>query len=1048
MKLSFKKTILKTLRITGITLGILLLLLFLIPILFPGTTVRSVKSWTNERINGEMNFSKVRLSFFDHFPSLTVSLLDFSLKGSAPFKKDTLVAARKISFGINIRSLLFDKKVKIDKIFLADAYIHVLVNENGAANYNVYKSTQKQAAASTDTAAAELRLEKIRIKNSHIVYDDRSLPMLIDAKGFNYRGDGDLSASVFDLNSNINVDSLDFSFDHEPYLQNKKLNADLVTKINTNSFAFIFEKNLLRINKLPAEFTGKFNFLKNGYDLDFAASSLNSELDDFVTALPPQYVSWQKNTTIRGKTDIRLTLKGQYIASENRMPDLAYDMKIREGYVKYEDAPVAASALQLNLHTKLPSIDPELLQLDMDSLYFKLNQDYFAASIHTSGLSTPTVKARVNAALNLEQLNKAFGLPVGELKGRCDLHFTADGKYARGANPHSLRHEEVLLSIPAFNLKAAVKNGFFKYHGLPQAISNINFALAAQCNGNDYRKASFRIDQLSAVALGNFIKGRLSVQTLDHPLLDADLQTQVQLAEVKQFYPLENISLAGLLKLDVKSTGVYDAAAGKYPVTRANIDLDNGSIQTAWYPSPIKNISIRAEALNSGTGLSTQELTIGQAAFDFEDKPFSVKAVFKNFDDIVYDVTANGELDIEKMYKVFARKGWGVTGYVKANLHLQGTQSDALHNRYSRLHNEGTLELTNIATTTEYLPLPFVIKEGLFRFQQDKMWFNHFAAVYGQSDLQMNGYLQNVIGYATSTDGILRGKFNLQSANFNADEWMVFGAAAPAKDSASAIVDTGAVTGVVMIPANLDLDVNARAKKVVFNGVQLDELEANLALNRGTLKMTRSGFGIIGCKAVMDADYTATSIESANFSCHIEANEFDIKKAYDSIKLFRDMATAAGSSQGIVSLKYSLKGRLDKNMQPVYPSLAGGGVLSVKAVKVKGFRLFNSISKKTGKDSIANPDVTKVDIRSTVKNNLVTVERFKIKMAGFRLRMEGQTSFDGNIRFKMRLGLPPLGILGIPMNVTGTSDHPRIKLGKGDNEPLAETSDGQESPDQ
>jgi AsmA protein len=59
-------------------------------------------------------------------------------------------------------------------------------------------------------------------------------------------------------------------------------------------------------------------------------------------------------------------------------------------------------------------------------------------------------------------------------------------------------------------------------------------------------------------------------------------------------------------------------------------------------------------------------------------------------------------------------------------------------------------------------------------------------------------------------------------------------------------------------------------------------------------------------------------------------------------------------------------------------------------------------------------------------------------MAGFRLRTEGQTSLDGKLNLKMRLGLPPLGIIGIPLKVTGTQENPKIKMGK-NKEELQET---------
>lgn len=117
-------------------------------------------------------------------------------------------------------------------------------------------------------------------------------------------------------------------------------------------------------------------------------------------------------------------------------------------------------------------------------------------------------------------------------------------------------------------------------------------------------------------------------------------------------------------------------------------------------------------------------------------------------------------------------------------------------------------------------------------------------------------------------------------------------------------------------------------------------------------------------------------------------------------------------------------------MQPIYPSLSGGGILSVKDVKMKGFKMFGAVSKKTGKAAIQNPNLSKVDIKTSIKNNIITIERFKFKVAGFRPRIEGTTSFDGKLNIKMRLGLPPLGIIGIPLAVTGTQDNPKVKLGR------------------
>jgi AsmA protein len=109
---------------------------------------------------------------------------------------------------------------------------------------------------------------------------------------------------------------------------------------------------------------------------------------------------------------------------------------------------------------------------------------------------------------------------------------------------------------------------------------------------------------------------------------------------------------------------------------------------------------------------------------------------------------------------------------------------------------------------------------------------------------------------------------------------------------------------------------------------------------------------------------------------------------------------------------------------------------------MKSFKMFSAVSKETGKDSLNNADISKVDIKTKIKNNIITIEPVKMRVAGFRPKLQGQVSFDGKLNIKFRLGLPPLGIFGIPMTITGTGDKPIIKLKRGDNnQPLQETSD-------
>ena len=318
------------------------------------------------------------------------------------------------------------------------------------------------------------------------------------------------------------------------------------------------------------------------------------------------------------------------------------------------------------------------------------------------------------------------------------------------------------------------------------------------------------------------------------------------------------------------------------------------------------------------------------------------------------------------------------------------------------------------------------------------MNFDAFTATYGKSVIVLNGALSNVIGYATKPTDTLRGTFNFGSSSITADDFMAF-------SSPSANVSghpSGSPSGVIMVPRNLNLNFSADVKKVKYNGLELNDVKGQMAVNNGSIVLKQAGFNLIGAPVTMDATYASLDPKKATFNYHISAKDFDIKKAYNQIKLFRDMATSAKGAEGQVSLDYKLSGRLNANMQPVYPSLKGGGVLSVKKIKLHGLKLFSAVGSKTDRNGLDTGDVSKVNVETTIANNIITIKQTKVKMAGFRLKFSGQVGFDNTLNLQFRLGLPPFGIFGIPMTITGTESKPNIHMGRGKKEDeLKETDD-------
>lgn len=1022
----------KVLKITGISLITIVLLAFVTPYLLPDTISKEAQKWVNKNIQGEVKFGHSSLSFFKHFPSLTLSLNDFTLKGAAPFQKDTLLYAKELSFRVNLGSLL-SSEIKIDQIFLDHADIHVKVDEKGNANYNVFKSKTDTSAKVQDTSSTAVKIEGIFINKSNLIYDDLSVPMMVKATGLNYSGKGDLSKAIFDLQSNAVIDTLDLYYDRQPYLVHKKINAKLLTKINTNSLDLIFNENDLKINSLPIQFVGRFSFLKDGYDINFKTVAKETDLHNIFTALPPAIAERMEKTSIKGYAEINASLIGKYLAKSKTMPALAFNMKIRDGEINNPKAPLPIRNLFLNLQTRLPSLNPDSLYINMDSLYFTMGKDHVNAVVKLNGLKDPEVHIKTRASIDLEKWAKVFHLE--HLKGRLALDLKADGQYTKKVVRSGIRQiDTVIATIPRFELKSSLTGGYFKYASLPVAVDHINFNLSGENKDGQYKSTWFDVSQIHIQALDNYIRGSVNFRIADNITINSDLQSVFNFAELKSFYPVKDLDLSGVLNLDVKTKGSYNKRKRLFPVTQATIHLSNGRIKTKNFDQALEQIVVDASLVNQDGTLKGTRLNIKPVSFQLGTQPFLLKADVKNFDNVAYNVQSKGTIDIGKIYKLFALKGYGVKGTVFTNVSLQGLQSDAMAGRYAKLSNKGRVVVHDLALQSDLFPKSFLIKNGVFSFFQDKMKFEQFNATYGASDFKLDGELGNVVNYALSKTAKLTGQFNLQSKHLFADEFMVYneGPATTAPSSGS---------GVILIPDNLNVSLTASADAVHYKGMLIKNAKGSLGLNAGVMTLSQTGFNIIDAPVTMDATYKSLTPKSALFDYHILAKEFDIARAYKEIKMFRELASSAGKAKGIVGLDYQLSGQLNQDMAPVYPSLKGGGTLSLKKISLSGFKFMNAVSKATKRDSLSNPDLSEVNIKSTISKNIITIERFKMRVAGFRPRFEGQVSFDGRLNMSGRLGLPPFGLIGIPLSITGTQEKPKVSLKRNKEGKLEETEE-------
>ncbi len=1013
-----------------VKIGIAILLVFLgflllFPIIFQKQIENKFRKALGDQLTVDASFSSARLTFFRHFPALTLSADEFYLGGSAPFSQDTLFFVEDLSVGIGLFSLLNDR-VSVEEIYLNKALIRIMRDRKGDSNFNILKPSEE----STDSTASkeyEMELTGVYFKDSRIEYLDTSLGMEIKAIGIDYSGSGKFADQNIDLSSQVTISDFRLIYEGIPILNRDRVSADLLTQINTESTTLNFTRNDLVLNELPVNFIGKFEFVPEGYDMNFVLESFDAKLGQLLSIIPDAYLPELDQLQTSGTGDIVGSLQGLYAPELNEMPALALNVQVRDGSIKHNSAPHAVEGISMGLNLLIPKLDPEQLELDVDTLAFKLNDGFFDGSLRLKGLNPMKLSTNVTSELNLSFFNEAFGIENLEYRGELALALNADGYLAyeeRYLSPS--QKTQNFTSIPPFTFTASYSEGYIKWAELPEAIKDINFNLNLSNADSLIGNTKVQLRDFNFKVLDQVTQGYFDFDGPANNQVDANLTSKFNLADIPKFYPLDSgYQLAGMLDLNLVAKGNYIPEKKQVPIVDSRFTISNGYILTPYYSEPIEDLSLILAVKSESTSFSDIKLDLQPVSFKFVDHPFLFTANIENLEDLKYKIESNGRLDLGKLYAFFGVEGIEIEGHLLTDVQLEGSQKDALAGNFNRLNNRGKIEAQGINIFTDFLPAPLKIANGTLDFNQEKINLNDVLVDFEGNQVLVNGFVTNYLDYFFDPNGLIQGKLDFKSQYINLDDFMFF-----AEDSTDPDSPNSEVSGVILPPKNLAISFTAQVDSLSFKTMKILDFQGEVSTAPGEIRLKDTSFGIADGRILMNSVYRATNPFEAEFEYEIKANSFNIQKAYQEIELFREMVSFAEYANGDASLDYKLAGRLDANMYPILPSIEGGGTLGLNKVKFMGFKLMNSIAKETENEALTDPELSDVFITTSIDNNLITIPRTKMKIAGFRPRIEGQVSLDGDMSLGIRLGLPPLGILGIPMKITGNYEVYEMKVGK------------------
>ena len=347
----------KGLKIAAITVGVIIILMFLLPFAFQGKIADIVKTEGNKMLNAQFDFKNLNISLFRNFPQASVTLEDFWLKGTGEFANDTLVQAGEVTAAVNLFSLFGDSGYDISKIFIEDTRLHAIVLPDGRANWDIMKpdtTATAEAPVSEEEASSpfKVKLQRFVIKNMNLIYDDQQGKMYADIRDFNAVCAGDLGSDRTTLKLEAETKSLTYKMNGIPFLANANISATMDVDADLANNKYTLKDNTIRLNAIQAGIDGWVALKDPAIDMDLKLNTNDIGFKEILSLIPAIYATEFSSLKTDGTATLTATAKG--ILQGDTVPAFNIDMQVKNAMFRYPALPAGVDQINISANVQNP----------------------------------------------------------------------------------------------------------------------------------------------------------------------------------------------------------------------------------------------------------------------------------------------------------------------------------------------------------------------------------------------------------------------------------------------------------------------------------------------------------------------------------------------------------------------------------------------------------------------------------------------------------------------------------------------------------------------
>lgn len=413
----------KTLKISGITLGTVLLVL-LVAIAFVINFIVTPKKLTpvvldaaNQTLNAHLDMESVELTFFSTFPQFGLkvkngSLVSKALNDSSWCKTDSLLSFKECVLTVNPIAYLTENRIVVHNLSLEEVAVYAYRNKTGKANWEVIRASVDTIPADTASTDfnSEIDIRNIELKHANLVFDDRNTDIYSRIDDANLKLRLSLTKGISTLG--LKFDNKNILFWQQGELLVNKIATSLRTDIMVDRQTAVWKlkDTELDVNGIRLDVNGAFRrdtVAKTiGMDLEYGLHA--PSMETVLRMIPKSYV---KDSKVSAKGEVTVSGRVRGVYGDKKLPAVSLKIGIKEASAQYKGLPYGIDEVTADFDAYVDLMRHQPSYLNLKIFHFKgAHTEVLADAKVDDLLDDPLITFHTKSTVDLDALAKTFPL--------------------------------------------------------------------------------------------------------------------------------------------------------------------------------------------------------------------------------------------------------------------------------------------------------------------------------------------------------------------------------------------------------------------------------------------------------------------------------------------------------------------------------------------------------------------------------------------------------------------------------------------------------------